>query len=149
MFFTPLNRILLSSLHQSQLLCNQQPLISNSVEGGPYLRYNDAPINKWYYQNEDLSIYSSGSGKFQCFGYLCFGVWVYCLVFVGMGLGSWGLGWFGKLGVLELGVLLYVVVGPLNYPHIFSKPISSSAKTTILYSQTYGMGRGNIKSTIV
>ena len=43
-----------------------------SVEGGPYLRYNDAPINKWYYQNDDLSIYSSGSGKllFQCLGYL-------------------------------------------------------------------------------
>ena len=42
------------------------------MEGGPYLRYNDAPINKWYYQNEDLSIYSSGSGKllFHMFGYL-------------------------------------------------------------------------------
>lgn len=40
------------------------------MEGGPYLRYNDVPINKWYYQNEDLSIYSSGSGK------CCFNVWV-------------------------------------------------------------------------
>ena len=43
-----------------------------SVEGGPYLRYNDAPINKWYYQNEDLSIYSSGSGKFLSFDICCF-----------------------------------------------------------------------------
>ena len=59
-----------------------------SVEGGPYLRYNDAPINKWYYQNEDLSIYSSGSGKllFHMFGYLF-------LVFVER---VWVLGWFGK-----------------------------------------------------
>ena len=45
------------------------------MEGGPYLRYNDAPINKWYYQNDDLSIYSSGSGK--CFLY-CYVV--FCLL---------------------------------------------------------------------
>jgi len=55
------------------------------VEGGPYLRYNDAPINKWYYQNEDLSIYSSGSGK--CVSMFCVFVFVIC------GKGGF-IGWF-------------------------------------------------------